>query len=108
MRKTHIYICNSEYESFGLPTLEAMTCGATVVTTDTGGMRDFVKDNYNALVTNHHDINDIVEKVSLLVDNPIYYYKNYLQMQWIQLKTLIGKIVFLTHYHIIMKYQNIL
>ena len=70
LRKTHIYICNSEYESFGLPTLEAMTCGATVVTTDTGGMRDFVKDNYNALVTNHHDINDIVEKVSLLVDNP--------------------------------------
>ena len=42
LRNTDIYICNSEYESFGLPTLEAMTCGATVITTDTGGMRDFV------------------------------------------------------------------
>lgn len=70
LRKTHIYICNSEYESFGLPTLEAMTCGATVITTDTGGMRDFVQENYNALVTKHHDINDIVEKVSLLIEKP--------------------------------------
>lgn len=70
LRKTHIYICNSEYESFGLPTLEAMTCGATVITTDTGGMRDFVKDGYNALVTKHHDVDDIVKKVSYLIDNP--------------------------------------
>lgn len=69
LRKTDIYICNSEYESFGLPTLEAMTCGAAVITTDTGGMRDFVQDGYNALITKQNDINDIVEKVKMLIDN---------------------------------------
>lgn len=69
LRKTDIYICNSVYESFGLPTLEAMTCGATVITTDTGGMRDFVKDGYNALITKQNDINDIVEKTKLLIEN---------------------------------------
>jgi len=69
LRKTDIYICNSEYESFGLPTLEAMTCGATVITTDTGGMRDFVKDNYNALITKQNDIDDIVEKTKILIEN---------------------------------------
>lgn len=69
LRKTDIYICNSEYESFGLPTLEAMTCGATVITTDTGGMRDFVIDGYNALITKKNDISDIVDKVKLLIED---------------------------------------
>lgn len=69
LRKTDIYICNSVYESFGLPTLEAMTCGAAVITTDTGGMRDFVEDGYNALITKQNDINDIVEKTKLLIEN---------------------------------------
>ena len=70
LRKTDIYICNSEYESFGLPTLEAMRCGAAVITSDTGGMRDFVKDKINALVIKKNDINDIVEKVSILIESP--------------------------------------
>ena len=67
LRETDIYICNSEYESFGLPTLEAMTCGAAVITTDTGGMRDFVVDGENALVINHHDKDDMKEKIERLI-----------------------------------------
>ena len=69
LRKTDIYICNSEYESFGLPTLEAMTCGAAVITTDTGGMRDFVIDGYNALITKQNDIGDIVQKAKMLIED---------------------------------------
>lgn len=69
LRDTDIYICNSEYESFGLPTLEAMTCGAAVITTDTGGMRDFVIDGENALVINHHDKCDMKEKIERLINN---------------------------------------
>ncbi len=72
LRKTDIYICNSEYESFGLPTLEAMTCGAAVITSDTGGMRDFVIDGKNALIIKKNDVNDIVNKVEILIENPIY------------------------------------
>lgn len=69
LRDTDIYICNSEYESFGLPTLEAMTCGAAVITTDTGGMRDFVVDGENALVINHHDKKDMKSKIENLINH---------------------------------------
>lgn len=72
LRNTDIYICNSEYESFGLPTLETMTCGATVITTDTGGMRDFVQDGKNALVIQKNDNKDMEEKIELLIkDNKL-------------------------------------
>lgn len=69
LRDTDIYICNSEYESFGLPTLEAMTCGAASITTDTGGMRDFVVDGENALVIKHHDKGDMKEKFERLIND---------------------------------------
>ena len=69
LRNTDIYICNSEYEAFGLPTLEAMTCGAAVITTDTGGMRDFVQNGINALVINHHDKDDMKEKIEMLIND---------------------------------------
>ena len=44
-----------------------MTCGAAVITTDTGGMRDFVVDGENALVINHHDKDDMKEKIERLI-----------------------------------------
>ena len=69
LRNTDIYICNSEYEAFGLPTLEAMTCGAAVITTDTGGMRDFVQNGINALVINHHDKEEMKEKIEMLIND---------------------------------------
>lgn len=69
LRKTDIYICNSEYESFGLPILEAMTCGAAVITTDTGGMRDFVLEGKNAILIEKHDIDDICAKIEYLINN---------------------------------------
>ena len=67
LRDTDIYICNSEYETFGLPTLEAMACGATVITTDTGGMRDFVVDGENALVIKKHNSEDMLKKMEILI-----------------------------------------
>lgn len=69
LRRSDIYVCNSEYESFGLPTLEAMTCGAAVITTDTGGMRDFIRENENGLIVNKHDINDLVQKIEMLIND---------------------------------------
>ena len=69
LRKSDIYICNSEYESFGLPTLEAMTCGAAVITTNTGGMSDFVIENENALIVKKHDTLDLVQKIESLIND---------------------------------------
>lgn len=67
LRNTDIYICASMYESFCLPVLEAMTCGAAIITTNNGGNMDFVKENENALIIEKNNIDDIVEKVEKLL-----------------------------------------
>lgn len=69
LRKTDIYICASDYESFCLPALEAMTCGASVVTTNNGGIEDFVQDGVNALIIEKNSVESIVEKVENLINN---------------------------------------
>lgn len=69
LRKTDIYICASMYESFCLPVLEAMTCGAAIVTTNNGGNMDFVEDEKNALIIEKDNIDDIVEKIERLLND---------------------------------------
>jgi glycosyltransferase involved in cell wall biosynthesis len=43
-----IFVFASRSEGFGLPPLEAMACGCAVVTTDCGGVRDYVEPGRNA------------------------------------------------------------
>lgn len=69
LRNTDIYVCASMYESFCLPVLEAMTCGAAVITTNNGGNMDFVEDKKNALVIEKDNIDDMVSKIELLLNN---------------------------------------
>ena len=45
-----IFLFTSYAESFGLPPLEAMACGTTVVTTDCKGNRDYAIGEYNCLI----------------------------------------------------------
>ena len=45
-----IFVFASRSEGFGLPPLEAMACGCAVVTTDCGGVRDYVESGTNALM----------------------------------------------------------
>lgn len=69
LRKTDIYICASMYESFCLPVLEALTSGCAVITTDNGGINDFCKNNYNCLIVEKQNIEDIIEKLNTLIYN---------------------------------------
>ena len=69
LRQSDIYVCASLYESFCLPVLEAMTCGAAVVTTDNGGIRDYVQDKVNALLIKKNSIADIMEKLAMLIND---------------------------------------
>lgn len=45
-----------------------MKCGLSIITTDTGGNRDFVKNNENALITTG-TVDDIKDKVQILINN---------------------------------------
>jgi len=45
-----VFVSPSWYEGFSLPPLEAMACGTPVVTTDSLGVREYAKHEYNALM----------------------------------------------------------
>jgi glycosyltransferase involved in cell wall biosynthesis len=45
-----IFILPSHYEGCGLPGMEAMACGAALVTADSGGVRDYAANGDAALV----------------------------------------------------------
>jgi glycosyltransferase involved in cell wall biosynthesis len=46
-----LFVSASWREGFGLPPLEAMACGAPVVVTDSGGVREYARHDENCLVT---------------------------------------------------------
>jgi len=46
-----IYLCPSWVEGWGLPPAEAMSCGCAVVSTDTGGVRDYTITGETALLS---------------------------------------------------------
>jgi glycosyltransferase involved in cell wall biosynthesis len=69
LRASDIYICASMYESFCLPVLEAMSCRAAVITTNNGGVTDWVIDKHNALYIEKSNIQDIVLKVKTLIED---------------------------------------
>ena len=48
---SRIFLSTSEIEGFGLPALEAMACGAALITSDNGGARDYAFDHTTALVS---------------------------------------------------------
>jgi glycosyltransferase involved in cell wall biosynthesis len=51
-----IYLCPSWDEGLGMPPMEAMACGAALVTYDNGGCRDYARDGETALVAPRRDV----------------------------------------------------
>jgi glycosyltransferase involved in cell wall biosynthesis len=58
-----IYLCPSWDEGLGMPPMEAMACGAALVTYDNGGCRDYARDGDTALVARRRDIEDLAAKL---------------------------------------------
>lgn len=50
-RSCHVFVSASWWEGFGRPPLEAMACGAPVVTTDSRGVREYARHEVNCLIT---------------------------------------------------------
>ena len=65
-----VFLNTSLTEGFCLPPLEAMACGCSVVMTDSGGVREYAKHEYNCLIVK--DIKEIFKKVMVkkILDNP--------------------------------------
>lgn len=68
MREVDIVVEPSEFQGFGLPGLEAMTCGAALVTTPCLGPDEYVIPGESAIVAKDHD--SLLDAVRSLVDDP--------------------------------------
>ena len=62
-----IYLCPSWDEGLGMPPMEAMACGAALVTYDNGGCRDYARDGETALVARRRDVDDLAANLERLV-----------------------------------------
>jgi glycosyltransferase involved in cell wall biosynthesis len=64
-----IFLMPSWVEGFGLPALEAMACGAALVSTDNGGSRDYADHRRTAMVSERDDVGAMVANVAALLED---------------------------------------
>lgn len=64
-----IYLCPSWHEGLGMPPMEAMACRCTLVTTDTGGCRDYAIDGVTALISPPKNPHRLAENLSAVLDD---------------------------------------
>jgi glycosyltransferase involved in cell wall biosynthesis len=65
-----LFVFSSRGEGFGLPALEAMACGCALITTDSGGVRQFASDGENCLMTPPDDPPALARAIQSLVADP--------------------------------------
>ena len=64
-----VFLCATVIEGYGLTGLEAMACGASLVSTDYQGVYEYAMDGVNALLSPVKDVDTLVSNVSKLFDN---------------------------------------
>lgn len=69
MRKSDIFISTSMWEGFSLPPLEAINCGAVILSSDSGGINEYAIHEINSLLYRPGDIIDFKIKLIELVKN---------------------------------------
>lgn len=70
--RTNIFISTSWWEGFGLPPLEAMACGCSVISSDSGGVNEYIADGKNALLFIPKNEQELMGKLEqLLLDKQL-------------------------------------
>jgi glycosyltransferase involved in cell wall biosynthesis len=64
-----IYLCPSWDEGLGMPSMEAMACGAALCTYDNGGCRDYAIDGRTAVVAPRRDPDALARGLTRLVED---------------------------------------
>jgi len=67
---TSIWLSTSFEEGFCLPALEAMSCGAVIVASDSKGVRDIVDHEYDGFLVTPGDPDELTEKAGLFIKSP--------------------------------------
>ena len=69
LNQSDIFIFTSLWEGFGLPPLEAMSCGCAVITSDAKGINEYAVEGYNALIYPPTDTKILKNKLTELIEN---------------------------------------
>lgn len=64
-----VFLCTSLSEGFGFPSLEAMACGAALVSTANGGASEFAEPGVSALICPVGDTRELAGSVLTLLNN---------------------------------------
>jgi len=64
-----VWVMASRSEGLPNPVFEAMACGCAVVSTDCGGPRDIIQDGVNGFICDVGNIDQIVEKTKILLED---------------------------------------
>ncbi|MFW5870859.1 MAG: glycosyltransferase family 4 protein [Verrucomicrobiota bacterium] len=70
LRLADCFLFPTEDEAFGISLIEAMSCGLPVVSTDTGGIADYLEDGVNGLVVPAGDPEEFSRRIQELYDDP--------------------------------------
>jgi glycosyltransferase involved in cell wall biosynthesis len=65
-----VFLLTSTVEGWGLPALEAMACGAAVVSTQSGGVQDFIDDRVSGMLVPVGDARAIADRALELLRRP--------------------------------------
>jgi len=57
-------------ESFGVAAVEASACAKPVVASNTGGLKEVIKDGVNGLLVEPENPEDLAQKIQVLINNP--------------------------------------
>ena len=71
LKQSTIFIDLSDYQAFGRTGFEAMACGCIPVLPMKGGATEFATDQVNALLVDTFNVEDVLSKITPLIENPV-------------------------------------
>lgn len=69
-QRASVFVLPSFNEGMSNAMLEALAVGLPIITTDTGGAKELVKEGENGYIIKTRDVDDIVGKIEILINNP--------------------------------------
>lgn len=70
IEKSSVFVLPSYREGVPRSTLEAMSMGRPVITTDVPGCKETVIDGYNGFLIKKGSVNELLEKINIFINNP--------------------------------------